>query len=166
MRLIAIAACLTAALPAHADFALTFRDGAPKDRFELTGMDTCGIGAAQLTIDLAGSAGGLIFDVTAEGAGVEVFQPLEVVAGRDRLSALPTVSDGDTMIQFDLSALAGDPVLAFTVDLDDTGATRQITVSGAEIAGASATISWPTGQMTGRFDASATAILAQTACTS
>jgi hypothetical protein len=39
----------------------------------------CATGPFDLTIDLAGSPSNLIFDITDDGAGVEVFQPCELV---------------------------------------------------------------------------------------
>jgi len=74
-------ACLTTlataltlcATPAFADIEVTFLESAPKDRFTFTNTGACDLGPAVLSLDLAGSAAGLIFDTSGAGAGVEVF---------------------------------------------------------------------------------------------
>ena len=61
------ATCLFALLlagPAAADLEVTFRDGAPKDRFSITNSGTCDLSAMSVLIDLSSSPAGLIFDVT------------------------------------------------------------------------------------------------------
>ncbi|MEL7344654.1 MAG: aggregation factor core protein MAFp3, isoform C, partial [Pseudomonadota bacterium] len=96
---------LAIASPAAADLSIRFIEGAPKDRFSFENTGTCAIQDAVLTLDLSGSAAGLIFDVTAEGAGVEVFQPLEFVSGLDALSAVPEVQDGQNSVSIDVATL-------------------------------------------------------------
>jgi hypothetical protein len=121
---------------ASADLAVTFLEGAPKDRFVFENTGNCPLGPTDLVVDLSGSVAGLIFDVTATGAGVQVYQPFELVAGADSLSGLPQVSDGDTGLVLPVSALPPGARIAFTIDVDDTINQREITVSNAEIAGA------------------------------
>lgn len=118
------------------DLAVTFTEGAPKDRFDIINTGNCPLPAGLLTIDLEGTAGGLIFDVTGTGAGVDVFQPFEAVSGGAALTALPQVTDGDTRIDLALAALPAGAALAFTIDIDDTLGTRAITVTGSEMGGA------------------------------
>lgn len=125
--------------PAAADITVSFRDSAPKDIFVLRNEGACDLGKMSLTIDLSASASGLIFDTTASGAGVEVFQPFEIVRGGAYLSALPNVGDGMTSLtlEFDRFPAAGE--VQFTIDVDDTlprGQWGQIRVSGGEMAGA------------------------------
>ncbi|MEL6921087.1 MAG: aggregation factor core [Pseudomonadota bacterium] len=139
-----IAAALSTA--AHADIVVTFDEGAPKDRFTVENVGTCALTDAVVTIDLSGSASGLVFDVTESGAGVEVFQPFELVAGADLLSGTPTVSDGDNRVDMNVRSLGAGRQIAFTVDVDDTVGTRQITVSNSEIEGA--TVSVTSGDVT------------------
>ncbi len=89
------------AQPALADITLRFQEGAPKDRFVIS-SDTCPLQNVDVLIDLDGSAGGLIFDVTSAGAGVEVFQPVEIQNGA--VTAQPVV-DGDQQLTFRISSL-------------------------------------------------------------
>ena len=152
MRLAATILTFLAA-PAAADLRVDFIEGAPKDRFVLTNEAGCGTGPMQVEIQLAGSAGALIFDTTGTGAGVQVFQPFEVVSGAALLKEQPDVTDGDQSITLDLIGLAPGAEVAFTIDVDDTVSARQITVAGSEIAGASVRV----GETSGVFDENAVA---------
>jgi hypothetical protein len=145
------AALLCLAQAASADLRVTFDEGAPKDRFTFETSENCALTDAKIALDLTGSAGALIFDVTGSGAGVEVFQPFEIVAGRDALAALPEVKDGDTAIELDIRDMALSPV-AFTIDVDDTMGAREITVTGSEILGAQVQLVSEAGTFTGAFD--------------
>ncbi len=126
-----------AATSVHADLRASFIEGAPKDRFQIANESACILKDAEVLVDLSTSSAGLIFDVTNEGAGVEVYQPLEIVAGSDRLSKIPDVEDGQSSIRLEVTALSPGEAIAFTIDVDDTLGRRAITVSRAEIAGAS-----------------------------
>ncbi|WP_299367384.1 aggregation factor core protein MAFp3, isoform C [uncultured Tateyamaria sp.] len=160
MRLPLLLACLCAATPAlSASLTVTFRDGAPKDRFTVTYDGACAASATDLVIDLGTAPAGLIFDTTGAGAGVEVFQPLEWVTGSARTSA---VTDGDSALTLSLDGLAPGEVLAFTIDIDDTTSTRQITVDGSEMVGATLRVAG----MEGTFDATGTARVDLPTCTS
>lgn len=123
------------AQPALADITLRFQEGAPKDRFVIS-SDTCPLQNVDVLIDLDGSAGGLIFDVTSAGAGVEVFQPVEIQNGT--VTAQPVV-DGDQQLTFRISSLrAGDDII-ISADLDDVLANSslgQIRIAGSELDGA------------------------------
>ncbi len=125
-----------AATSLQAGVQVRFIEGAPKDRFVLTNVGACKVEASTVKIDLSQSAGRLIFDVTGQGAGVEVFQPLEFVKGADALRQLPSVVDGQNSIELEIASLAAGDQLAFTIDVDDTIGQREITVSGSEIEGA------------------------------
>ncbi len=125
-----------AATSLQAGVQIRFIEGAPKDRFVLTNVGACKVEASTVKIDLSQSAGRLIFDVTGQGAGVEVFQPLEFVKGADALRQLPSVVDGQNSIELEIASLAAGDQLAFTIDVDDTIGQREITVSGSEIEGA------------------------------
>lgn len=161
LRLTAICLILSAC-PALADLSMTFTEGAPKDRFELRNTGACPVGELQVRLDLTGSSGALIFDTTGSGAGVQVFQPFELVQGADALTQDPVVSDGDKIITLDVKSLAPNQVIAFTIDVDDTVSSRQITVSGSEIAGAQVSASGRTAQ----FGTDAQARLTMPACIS
>lgn len=127
---------LFATTVAVADLAVRFDEGAPKDRFTFANTGSCALENAVMTLDLSGSKSGLIFDVTNSGAGVEVFQPLEITDGGSALKSTPKVKDGDNRIAFNIKQLAAGEKISFTIDVDDTMGGREITVSGSEIAGA------------------------------
>ncbi|MEM8579540.1 MAG: aggregation factor core [Pseudomonadota bacterium] len=153
---------LLVAAPAAADLTVTFRDGAPKDRFVITADGACPVAGGTLSIDIGAAPSGLIFDTTGTGAGVEVFQPFELTAGADLLSALPVIADGDTQIDLPITNLAPGDRVSFTIDVDDTTSARQITVDGSEMAGA--LIRFDGRSAT--FDATGTARLALPDCLS
>jgi len=155
--MIVAALCAT---PALADVTASFIEGAPKDRFVITNSSTCAIGMAQVQIDFANSAGALVFDTEPTGAGVEVFQPLEIVEGEDRFARPPVVRDGDSQVTLDLVGLNAGQSVAFTIDVDDTVGARQITVNGSEIAGAEMRLN----AQAAVFDDNATAVLALSDC--
>lgn len=158
--------CLALASPAAADLKMQFSEGAPKDRFTLTNIGGCALPAMTVTLDLGAAPAGLIFDTTASGAGVEVFQPFELVAGAELLSTTPAVVDGDAAIVLPLRGLAAGESLAFTIDVDDTGGAREITVSGSEIAGARILAKIGTQTIAADFTDRAIATLKTDACTS
>jgi len=159
-------AAIVCASTAQADLTLRFNEGAPKDRFTLTNTGDCALPAGVVRIDLGSAPAGLIFDVTSSGAGVEVFQPFDVVAGRAQLTGLPKVVDGDTAIDLDLKGLDAGQSVAFTIDVDDTGGGREITVDGAEIAGATLRATFGGQSVSAPLNARAVATVGMPACTS
>lgn len=166
MRLAFLAAALVTAQTGHADISVRFIEGAPTDRFVISSDSPCATGPASITLDLSGSAGALIFDVTSAGQGVEVFQPLSLVSGADHVRQISQITDGGTALSLDLNTLTAGTDVAFTLDLDDTIGAREITVSGAEIAGATVSLRASGTTQTAAFDTSATATLKTPACTS
>ncbi|MEM9968601.1 MAG: aggregation factor core [Pseudomonadota bacterium] len=165
LRTVAFIAALTANIAA-ADVVVQFTEGAPKDRFTITNDGECALGKAEVSLDLSAAPAGLIFDVTGQGAGVQVFQPFEVVAGANRLAALPRVLDGDTAVTLALTGLAARESVAFTIDVDDTAGGREITVSGSEINGARVRMDIGGAQVTAGFDKRAIARLVYDSCAS
>ncbi|MEO0385631.1 MAG: aggregation factor core [Pseudomonadota bacterium] len=153
-------------LPALADVQVTFIEGAPKDRFTITNTGSCALGPVDVTIDLSGSSAGLVFDVTEQGAGVEVFQPFELVSGSSLLSSTPSVRDGDNGLTLALTNLDQGQSVAFTIDVDDTIGAREITVSRAEISGAGIRVETDFAQASGIFDETAVAVAPFQACLS
>lgn len=163
------AICLGAvlmALPAMADIQLTFQEGAPKDRFTLTNLSGCALPALSLTLDLAPSASGVIFDVTESGAGVEVFQPFDLVSGAEILLQASEVRDGDQQLDLALSQMGPGQSLAFTIDVDDTSGQRGITVSGGELAGATLAVRVGDREVTAVIGPDNQALLPMQPCTS
>lgn len=164
LLIILVAMLLTTA--AIADVRVTFQEGAPKDRFQIMALNDCISGPAQVTIELAGSAAKLVFDVTERGAGVEVFQPFDLISGGALVTDASPVTDGDTAITLNLLRLPREQLVAFTIDVDDTAGGREITVTGSEILGAHAEIRIKGTVFTGLFDASSKARIAVPSCES
>ncbi|MEP5155320.1 aggregation factor core [Planktotalea sp.] len=160
------AAALIAGSALHADIDVRFIEGAPKDRFVITSHSDCLNGPIDVAINLDGSAGGLIFDITSAGAGVEVFQPFELVSGGDWVTKTPVVTDGDTALSLSLSSLPKGQSVSFTLDVDDTGGAREITVSGGEIAGAGIMLAQGGKTYKATFGDNARAKIAQSGCES
>lgn len=141
-----------------------FDEGAPKDRFTVENAGNCPLGELTLKIDLGASAAGLIFDVTGQGAGVQVFQPLELVAGQEFLAEFPQVRDGDNVIVLPVTSLSPGGRIAFTIDVDDTAGSRATTVSGAEIQGARIVLEHNSALLEATFGQDAVARVAFSGC--
>ncbi|MFT5344632.1 MAG: hypothetical protein ACI95S_000361 [Dinoroseobacter sp.] len=165
MRILA-AGLICIAGAAQADIEVRFIEGAPKDAFSFEAVSVCAAGPVEIALDLASSEAGLVFDVTGSGAGVEVFQPFEVVAGAGLLVDTPMVADGDQALELSLSALPIAMPVRFTIDVDDTLGGREITVSGSEIAGASVSVTHAGGVATAVFGSDARALVRLEGCTS
>lgn len=166
MKLCLAAFALFIASPSVADVRVQFVEGAPKDAFIITNQGTCNIGPAELVIDFAATNAGLIFDVSATGAGVEVFQPFEITEGADLLTSQPTITDGDQTATLSIATLGPDQKIAFTIDVDDTNGTREITVSDDEINGAQISLNASGKQTTAVLAANAEAMLTVGGCES
>lgn len=166
MKLYLAAFALFIASPSVADVRIQFVEGAPKDAFIITNQGTCSIGPAELVIDFAATNAGLIFDVSAAGAGVEVFQPFEITEGADLLTRQPAITDGDQTATLSIATLAPDQEIAFTIDVDDTSGTREITVSDDEIHGAQISLNASGKQTTTVLGANAEAMLTVGGCAS
>jgi hypothetical protein len=115
-------------------------------------------------LDLSTSNGRLVFDVTPQGAGVEVFQPFDVVAGAHVLAETPVVNDGQSVVSLALVGLGAGDVVAFTIDVDDTVGQREITVSGSEIEGATVSYVTSSGTQSATFATNATATISLPTC--
>ena len=147
---LAVAAVAAVATAQASGIKVEFLEGAPKDRFVITNASACDLGAARVFIDLGGSDYGLIFDVTGQGAGVEVFQPLEFTKGADLLVTRPSVRDGDNSVALNLRSLKSKASVSFTIDVDDTANNREITVSDSEFSGSM--VSLETGSFSARAE--------------
>ena len=150
------------------DVTVKFVESAPKDSFRIVNTGSCATGAIDITIDLSGSQAGLIFDATSQGAGVEVYQPFEIVEGGDRVAKADAVTDGDARTKLALHDLPSGGAVKFTVDVDDTLANSQngqIRVSGSEIKGARVILDQPSSEATSAtFDASGRATVKGPGC--
>lgn len=169
LQCIMLAAPLALTQIAYANVEISFRESAPKDSFTLKNLSTCDLQDVFLEIDLSTSAGRLIFDTTANGAGVEVFQPFEVKQGNMTLTSASTVQDGDTALSVQIDQIKASETVSFTIDVDDTLAKSElgnIRVSGAEIEGGAVQLSVQNAdQFSATFGNTATAIIdLQTTC--
>lgn len=164
LALLGAASLIAFSSVAFADLRVSFDEGAPKDRFRFENTSDCTINAATVLLNLSTSSAGLIFDVTGQGAGVEVFQPFEIIEGAAALSALTTVSDGDNQVELKIATLAPGKAVAFTIDVDDTIGQREITVSGSEINGATVELSVDGATSSATFPTSARLNLPLTGC--
>ena len=131
--------CAVATPTLASELSVRFAESAPKDRFVVKNTGACALDAVGLTLDLDGSAGGLIFDTAGGGAGVEVFQPVEIASVSGAKVTLMDVEDGDTRMYLSLTDVAPGAEVVVTIDVDDTVKVSdlgQIRVTGGEIAGA------------------------------
>ncbi len=124
--------------PLSASMDIAFVESAPKDWFSLTNSGDCVLEKINMTLDLSGTAGKLIFDTTSAGEGVEVFQPFEAREGKVQLTSSSTVLDGDNRLSVLVDTLAPGQSVSFTIDVDDTlprSELGNIRVSDSEMAG-------------------------------
>lgn len=124
---------------AYADIQVDFIEGAPKDKFVFHNTGRCDLESLALTLDLSESRGGLIFDTTATGKGVEVFQPFEVAKGDLVLDGSNKVEDGDRKLSIVIKEISVKDSASFTIDVDDTldnSALGNIRVTDNEISNA------------------------------
>ncbi len=146
-RMLSFAVCTLTLLSiqsAHANIEVNFVESAPKDRFVIKNVGECVLKDLIVEIDLTRSAGRLIFDTTATGAGVEVFQPFEVREGSIDLISSGGVADGDTKLSLSIKSLLSGKTASFTIDVDDTlpkSELGKIRVSGSEMEGGLVSIS-------------------------
>lgn len=148
---------------------VVFTEGAPKDSFNLRNRGNCIAEPAEIRIDLESSRGRLIFDTTGSGAGVEVFQPFEIINGRELVSSVHPVRDGDNQVIVHFTSLPPKSTFAFTIDVDDrlTGSELgQIRITGSEIEGATVTVRQRdgAGASSSRFSTNASAIIDGVLC--
>lgn len=164
MKMLPLAVLTLAALPSFADITVRFEESAPKDRFVIS--SDCTVSDISMTIDLTPSAGSLIFDVTAQGAGVEVFQPVEVQSGTARVTP---VLDGDQVVDLTIAALPANAVVIISADLDDVlidSNLGQIRVSGSELDGATIEIAFAGTRQRAAFESGSNRIVFEHGCVS
>jgi len=151
-----------------ADVQIDFIEGAPKDRFVITNTSQCNLANMALVIDLSKSDGRLIFDTTASGAGVEVFQPFEVTEGA--IESTTNIDDGNAALNLAIASLPAGNSASFTIDVDDTMTNSElgnIRVSGSEINNGLLTLTLEgQAQVSATFDANSKATIRLAPCSS
>lgn len=149
---------------------IKFLEGAPKDRFVVLNNGTCDLSNFTLAFDLTNTRGELIFDTTADGAGVEVFQPFETQEKGIGLVNAATVVDGDKALSIHIESLPAKNEFSFTIDVDDTLANSdlgQIRVTDAEMQNGRITLTGiGSEELNTIFDASSTALIDANLCKS
>lgn len=151
-----------------ADLEVQFTESAPKDRFMIKNTSGCSLTDVRMHIDLSKSRGKLIFDTTATGAGVDVFQPFE--AGDDAIEQLDDkgVKDGDSMLAVGISEIDPGAIVTFTIDVDDTlknSDLGNIRVAGTEIEGGQVKVVLPAREpIVATFDNSSKATVKMPDC--
>lgn len=147
---------------------IRFIESAPKDKFLIQNNSTCNLNTFTLTVDLSDSMGKLIFDTTEAGAGVEVFQPFEIIEGDIQLVSSDAVNDGDKTLTIRIDELNANASAGFSIDLDDTlvnSALGMIRVTDAEIENAIIRIVTPNEEvLSTTFDTTSTASLSVKDC--
>ncbi len=138
MKILPVAASVVLMAGSAAAQALEVRfvESAPKDRFVIKNTNACELRDITIELDLTNTRGGLIFDTTADGPGVEVFQPFETRSGDVELMSSARVNDGDKTLTVKIGLLPMSEQASFTIDVDDTltnSALGQIRVAGTEI---------------------------------
>jgi len=155
----------------YANIQVSFADGAPKDKFVIQNISECNIQNIAMTIDLLESTGRLIFDTTATGKGVEVFQPFEVTTGQITLNSARQFNDGDTQLSLNISSIKANDSVSFTIDVDDTLTESEfgnIRVTAPEISGGSVALKINNNKtsLTASFDKNGKAMLVMPECIS
>lgn len=127
------------ASPAMAeDFRASVVEGAPRDRFILEHLGSCRIERVVVTIDFSGAPTGVYFDVTPNGAGLNVSQPVQIIEGAGHVAETPAVLDGDQTLVLTLRDLEPGVRVVLTGDLDDVAPTSiagRTRIGGDEILG-------------------------------
>jgi hypothetical protein len=149
LRLAAFLALAAMPWAAHAEsvcqqqIALVFTESAPRDMFEIRNGSSKGQLIQRLVLDLAPSAGRLVFDTLAGGTGVDVFQPFRAEAGQARLADAPEVKDGADHLELTFARFDAGQRFRFSIDVDDrltTSDMGQTRISGREMEGAVLTV--------------------------
>lgn len=139
-----VAAFFLAKAPVQAtELSLTFVESAPVDLLIVENQSDCDLHDFKMRIDLAPSAGGLLFDVSEGGAGASAYQPFELLEGHGAVRAFAQVEDGDRQALIEFNHLEARARVIFMIDLDNTltqSAFGQTIVDAPEIAGATVTI--------------------------
>lgn len=166
-----------AAAPAHACgpvVEVRFAEGSGGDRFEALNKSAGGWRLLKLTVDLAGSAGDLVFDTDRGGDGVQAYRDFAVIGGDAEMSRLVAPGDGGRFLAVEFLAFPPGASFRFTVDVDDRlpgSRFGQASIDPGEFAGAGAAalLLGPDGRrhaLNGRFDGNDRALLGEMGCVS
>ncbi len=145
-----IAGLVPVAMPAFADtpaadVVVRYQEAAPEDLFRIENTSTCLITLHRLTLDLDGSAAGLMFDTEPGGLGASTSQPFRLVDGAARVAAVSAPEDGGRRLTLTFDALRPRESVTFSIDVDDAnerGPLGPTLVTGEEITGARAYARW------------------------
>jgi len=159
------------ALACGPDARVTFTEGSD-DTFLIENNSVIGLSLQQMAIDLAGAAGGVIFDTDYGGAGWSAYQPFQPLTSTAVLRAASSGLDGHQQLSLVFDRFAPGDRFAFEIDLDDQSQESeygQTIVTGNEIAGAAVMgvfrdTQGQTYRATGYFDTDGQAVLSQGAC--
>lgn len=148
----------TYAIPATAQgISVQFQESSPKDRFIIVNNTRCSHSQINLSVDLKDSVAGLLFDTQSGGAGINVYQPLEVAVGRQWISRVDSVQDGASQLALTISEFPSQERIIITIDVDDTQPLSPLgtqMISNSEIAGAEVRIKVDDAStISGRFNA-------------
>ena len=117
---------------------VTFREGAPRDRFSFVNTSSQGWHIDRISLQLENTAGNLIFDTQAGGDGVEVYQLFEVENSTATLVQTASPDDGANRLDLTFSRFEAGDSFTFSIDVDDqlvSSELGQIRVSDSEMAG-------------------------------
>lgn len=154
------------------DATVTFREGAPTDRFIISNDNASSWTLVSMAIVLRGSIGRLIFDTEEGGDGSSVFQPFRSGGGTVTAEGVIGADDGSEELAIAFQNFGPGHTYMFTIDLDDRlemSQSGQTIITGAEIAGATIEAEFvDTSGMrfrsSGMFREDAVAILTHGAC--
>ncbi len=122
-----------------------FIEGAPRDNFTFINLSNERWQVKIIDIDLADSAGQLIFDTEAGGTGVEVFQLYKQESGDATIANVTPPADGADKMKLEFSEFKSQQSFRFSIDVDDTltnSSLGQIRVTGGELNGATLTVTF------------------------
>ncbi len=142
-----------------------FLEGAPRDRLVVRNLSAGEWTLARADWLLARSKGRVLFDTTASGAGVQVYQPFRIEKSEELLARQPEVTDGDQALTLEFKGFGPGRIFIFSIDVDDQLQANETIVDGTEMKGAEMVFGFvgpdgTTARLRGTFEASADTIVA------
>jgi len=173
MRLVMSAFLSSIILSSHAvaDIRVSYTDSSPTDIFVITNVSGCALYKGKVTIDFSTSKGGLVFDIMRNGwgdfdGGGGSYQPLRVVYGKQFVTSLTDVKDGEQVMVLEFKDFGHGDRITLNVDMDDTLGAYHPSVAGSEIEGGSINVITPAIESNGSFDNNAVAETDRSTCIS